>query len=66
MSEDGYRPDPEDIIAVWALKDKPPTTIGELRKVLGLLGYYRQYIKDFSRIAKPLYALLTDQENNDK
>ncbi len=32
--------------------------MGELRKILGLLSYYRQYIKDFSRIASPLYGLL--------
>ena len=32
--------------------------MGDLRKLLGLLGYYRSYIQDFSRIAKPLYELL--------
>lgn len=50
--------DPADTAAVTALKDKQPGTVGELRAVLGLLSYYRQYIKDFSCIASPLYDLL--------
>ena len=31
---------------------------GEVRQIIGLLGYYHKYIKDFSRIAKPIYDLL--------
>ena len=55
----GYSMDPADTAAVNALKEKTPTTVDELRKILGFLGYYRQYIKDFSRHAKPLYDLLS-------
>ena len=40
------------------LKDNPPKTVGDVRKIVGLLGYYRHYIKDFAKIAKPLYELL--------
>lgn len=58
VSADGNRMDPADTAAVRALKNKPPGTVGEVRAILGLLGYYRQYIKDFSRIASPLYDLL--------
>ena len=29
-----------------------------MRKLLGFLSYYRQYIQDFSCIAKPLYDLM--------
>jgi hypothetical protein len=36
----------------------PPTTISEIRSFLGLAGYYRQFIKDFSKIAKPMTKLL--------
>jgi hypothetical protein len=36
----------------------PPTTILEIRSFLGLAGYYRRFIKDFSKIAKPMTKLL--------
>ncbi|KAL6465913.1 hypothetical protein MHYP_G00260460 [Metynnis hypsauchen] len=58
VSAEGSRIDPADTIAVRALKEKRPKTVGELRAVMGLLSYYRQYIRDFSRIAGSLYNLL--------
>lgn len=66
VSDEGSKVDPADTIAVRALKDKRPSNVGELRSVMGLLSYYRQYIKDFSRIAGPLYNLLkgTTKDNN--
>jgi hypothetical protein len=36
----------------------PPTTASEIQSFLGLAGYYRQFIKDFSKIAKPMMKLL--------
>ncbi|KAI7789706.1 hypothetical protein IRJ41_001809 [Triplophysa rosa] len=58
VSEDGVRIDPKDLDAVLSLKEQKPTTVRELRRLLGFLSYYRTYIQDFSRIAKPLYELL--------
>jgi hypothetical protein len=40
----------------------PPRTASEIQSFLGLVGYYRRFIKDFSRIAKPMTKLL--EKNN--
>jgi hypothetical protein len=37
---------------------KPPTSIHQIRSFLGLVGYYRCFMPDFSRIAKPMMELL--------
>ena len=36
----------------------PPTCVKEVRSFLGHAGFYRRFIKDFSKIAKPLSNLL--------
>ena len=40
---------------------QPPTTPKQVRAFLGLVGYYREFIKGFAKIAKPL-TLLTRQQ----
>jgi hypothetical protein len=37
---------------------KPPTSVHQIRSFLGLAGYYRFFLPDFSRIAKPMTELL--------
>jgi hypothetical protein len=41
----------------------PPMNALEIRSFLGLAGYYRRFIKDFSKIAKPMTRLL--EKNKD-
>ena len=36
----------------------PPINVKMIRQFLGHAGFYRRFIKDFSKIAKPLYKLL--------
>ncbi|GJU83383.1 putative reverse transcriptase domain-containing protein [Tanacetum coccineum] len=40
-----------------------PTTPTEVRQFLGLTGYYRRFIKGFSKIAKPLTKLTQKNKN---
>ena len=35
-----------------------PTNVKIVRQLLGHAGFYRRFIKDFSKTAKPLYKLL--------
>jgi hypothetical protein len=37
---------------------KAPTTVSEIQSFLSLIGYYRRFILDFSKLAKPMTQLL--------
>ena len=43
----------------------PPTTVKGIRSFLGHAGIYRRFIKDFSKISKPLCRLLEKDANFD-
>eukprot|EP00745_Piridium_sociabile_P019220 TRINITY_DN29067_c0_g1_i2.p1 TRINITY_DN29067_c0_g1~~TRINITY_DN29067_c0_g1_i2.p1 ORF type:complete len:1086 (+),score=245.99 TRINITY_DN29067_c0_g1_i2:620-3877(+) len=58
VSAEGYKMDEADREAVEALRNQRPQTIGEVRRLLGFLGYFRKYIADFSRRARKLFQLL--------
>jgi len=64
VSGDGYRMDPGCVKAIEKLKEVSPRTVGEVRQLAGVLSYYRRYIKNFARIAKPIYDLLTSTGKN--
>ena len=58
VSKDGYQLDPSTIASLSRLKETPPQTVNEVRKLMGFLNYYHRYIGNFSRIAKPIYELV--------
>jgi hypothetical protein len=56
ISHDGISVDPSKVQEV--MEWKPPKSVHQIRSFLGLVGYYRRFIPDFSRIAKPMTELL--------
>ncbi|WVZ93606.1 LOW QUALITY PROTEIN: hypothetical protein U9M48_039572 [Paspalum notatum var. saurae] len=55
LSEKGVAVDPSKVESV--LNWKQPESVTEIRSFLGLAGYYRRFIKDFSKTAKPMTSL---------
>ena len=61
IGQDGISPDDSKLDAV---KNFPrPENIRQVRGFLGLCSYYRKFIKDFSKKAKPLNQLLYKDES---
>lgn len=48
--------DPKKISIIQ--KVPPPQKVRDVQSFLGLAGYYRRFIKDFSKLASPLFGLL--------
>ena len=66
IAEGGYRLDPNNIREVKDLVRQNPKVSGDLRRLLEMIGYFRKYIRNFSKTAEPLYVLLkiTDGQSN--
>jgi hypothetical protein len=56
VSPDGIAVDPSKVKEV--LDWKLPMSMSEVRSFLGLTGYYRKFIPNFSKVAKPITELL--------
>ena len=56
LSDEGISVDPSKVQEV--LDWKAPTSVHEVRSFLGLARYYRRFILDFSKVAKPMTRLL--------
>lgn len=56
IDQDGLRTDPEKVSAISTFKT--PTNTTEIKRVMGLISYYRRFIKDFSTVAAPITSLL--------
>jgi hypothetical protein len=60
VSSEGISVDPSK---AWEVLDwKPPRTVHQVRSFLGLDGYYRRFILNFSKIAEPIMDLLKKEE----
>jgi hypothetical protein len=59
LTDRGTEVDPSkvEVLRNW----KIPTTVTGVKSFLGFAGYYRHFVKDFSRIAKPISNLQSPQ-----
>eukprot|EP00253_Pinus_taeda_P002841 PITA_02841 len=56
ISQQGLQVDPNKISIIQ--KVPPLQKVRDVRSFLGLTGYYRRFVKDFSKLALPLFGLL--------
>lgn len=61
ISSEGLKPNVKKIEAIKQFPE--PNTIKKLRSFLGLMSYYRRFIKDYAKIAKPLTNSLRGEKN---
>eukprot|EP00745_Piridium_sociabile_P008697 TRINITY_DN158_c0_g1_i1.p1 TRINITY_DN158_c0_g1~~TRINITY_DN158_c0_g1_i1.p1 ORF type:complete len:1374 (-),score=188.80 TRINITY_DN158_c0_g1_i1:1054-5175(-) len=55
IGKDGISPEEEK---VRAIRDMPaPSTVREVRSLMGMLSYYRRFVPNFSKIAEPIVTL---------
>ena len=59
-SEEGLRPDYQLLESIRGIQ--PSTSVTQVLSFLGLVGYYRRFIKGFSKIVAPLNKLLEKNE----
>ncbi len=60
ITENGIKPDPAKVDCVSGFPQ--PKNAKDIKSFLGLVGYYRKFIQDFAKIAKPLTKLLKKDE----
>lgn len=56
VDENGLRTDPDKIKNI--LEYPVPTNTTQIRRLIGLIGYYRRFLKDFASVCSPISDLL--------
>ena len=56
ITSEGIKPDPDLTATITAFQQ--PKKIKDVQAFLGLTGYYRRFIKNYAKIAEPLFKLL--------
>ena len=56
VSKEGIRVDPKkiEVVVEW----KPPRNVTEVHSFMGLAGYYKRFVKEFSMTTAPMTRLL--------
>jgi len=60
MGSEGIKIQEKKVVGV--LEWSRPKTVKEVQKFLGLANYYRWFVKDFTKIAKPMHKLVRKDE----
>lgn len=56
VSSEGIKTDPDKVAAIVEMK--PPTSVKEVRRFLGVASWYRRFVPQFATISQPLTSLL--------
>ncbi|GFX09236.1 retrovirus-related Pol polyprotein from transposon opus [Trichonephila clavipes] len=64
ITAEGSRPLPEKVQAIFNYK--LPETIHDLRTFLGMINFYRRYLKDAAKTQAPLHELLRGAKKKDR
>ena len=64
VSSSGIETDPRkvEVVKTWAI----PKTVTEVRSFLGFTNYYRRFIKNYAKVARPLNALISGENDSKK
>ena len=64
VSSSGIETDPRkvEVVKTWAI----PKTVTDARSFLGFTNYYRRFIKDYAKVARPLNALISGENASKK
>ena len=59
LNANGVQTDPDKVAAIANLQ--PPTTVKEVRSMLGMCNYYRTSLPNYAKVAEPLIELTRKQ-----